>query len=168
MELCRGLEAKSPVALAYAKEAVNLALQGPHRTNLESEARLFAMLFATEDQKEGMAAFAEKAAPSSADARGRRSRSPKLLESEVVEAAVVASGLRSRSGSRAGRFRVLVVPGLTHRAAVDGQPQKCRRPALALERDRVRVSGPLNRLEGRAVREHAISSELEGSTPIAK
>jgi enoyl-CoA hydratase len=60
LELCHGLEAKSPVALAYAKEAVNLALQGPHRTNLESEARLFAMLFATEDQKEGMAAFAEK------------------------------------------------------------------------------------------------------------
>jgi enoyl-CoA hydratase len=63
LELCRGLEAKSPVALAYAKEAVNLALQGPHRTNLESEARLFAMLFASEDQKEGMAAFTEKRPP---------------------------------------------------------------------------------------------------------
>ena len=63
LELCRGLEAKSPVALAYAKEAVNLSLQGPHRTNLESEARLFAMLFASEDQKEGMAAFTEKRPP---------------------------------------------------------------------------------------------------------
>jgi enoyl-CoA hydratase len=63
LELCRGLEAKSPVALAYAKEAVNLALQGPHRTNLDSEARLFAMLFASEDQKEGMAAFVEKRPP---------------------------------------------------------------------------------------------------------
>jgi enoyl-CoA hydratase len=63
LELCRGLEAKSPLALAYAKEAVNLALQGPHRTNLESEARLFAMLFASEDQKEGMAAFVEKRPP---------------------------------------------------------------------------------------------------------
>jgi enoyl-CoA hydratase len=63
LELCRSLEAKSPVALAYAKEAVNLALQGPHRTNLESEARLFAMLFASEDQKEGMAAFVEKRPP---------------------------------------------------------------------------------------------------------
>jgi enoyl-CoA hydratase/carnithine racemase len=63
LELARGLEAKSPVALAYAKEAVNLALQGPHRTNLESEARLFAMLFASEDQKEGMAAFVEKRPP---------------------------------------------------------------------------------------------------------
>ncbi len=63
LELCRGLEAKSPVALAYAKEAVNLALQGPHRANLESEVRLFAMLFASEDQKEGMAAFTEKRPP---------------------------------------------------------------------------------------------------------
>src|SRR5688572_1328139 len=63
LELCRGLEAKSPLALAYAKEAVNVALQGPHRTNLEIEARLFAMLFSSEDQSEGMAAFAEKRPP---------------------------------------------------------------------------------------------------------
>jgi enoyl-CoA hydratase len=68
LELARALEAKSPVALAYAKEAVNLALQGPHRANLESEARLFAMLFASEDQKEGMAAFVEKRPP---EFRGR-------------------------------------------------------------------------------------------------
>ena len=68
LDLCRGLEAKSPLALAYAKEAVNLSLQGPHRSNLETEARLFAMLFASEDQKEGMAAFAEKRSP---EFRGR-------------------------------------------------------------------------------------------------
>jgi len=68
LELCRTLAAKSPVALAYAKEAVNLALQGDHRANLATEARLFAMLFATEDQQEGMAAFAEKRDP---EFRGR-------------------------------------------------------------------------------------------------
>jgi enoyl-CoA hydratase/carnithine racemase len=68
LDLCRGLEAKSALALAYAKEAVNLSLQGPHRTNLEVEERLFAMLFASEDQKEGMAAFAEKRPP---EFRGR-------------------------------------------------------------------------------------------------
>ena len=68
LELCRGLEAKSPLALAYAKEAVNLSLQGPHRSNLESEARLFAMLFGSEDQQEGMAAFVEKRPP---EFRGR-------------------------------------------------------------------------------------------------
>jgi enoyl-CoA hydratase len=63
LELCRGLAAKSPLALAYAKEAVNLSLQGPHRSNLEIEARLFALLFSSEDQKEGMAAFVEKREP---------------------------------------------------------------------------------------------------------
>jgi enoyl-CoA hydratase len=68
LELCRTLAAKSPLALAYAKEAVNLALQGEHRANLATEARLFAMLFATEDQTEGMAAFAEKRQP---EFRGR-------------------------------------------------------------------------------------------------
>ena len=68
LELCRELAAKSPVALAYAKEAVNLALQGDHRANLATEARLFAMLFATEDQQEGMAAFVEKREP---EFRGR-------------------------------------------------------------------------------------------------
>jgi enoyl-CoA hydratase len=63
LELCETFAAKGPLALAYAKEATNLALQGDHRASLETEARLFAMLFSTEDQKEGMAAFAEKRDP---------------------------------------------------------------------------------------------------------
>jgi enoyl-CoA hydratase/carnithine racemase len=54
------LVSKGPLALAACKEACNLALQGDHSENLETEARLFAELFATEDQTEGMAAFAEK------------------------------------------------------------------------------------------------------------
>jgi enoyl-CoA hydratase len=62
-EIAEGLAEKSPLALAYAKEAVNLALQGDHRANLELEARLFAMMFSSEDQKEGMAAFVEKREP---------------------------------------------------------------------------------------------------------
>jgi enoyl-CoA hydratase len=61
--LAEGLAAKSALALVYAKEATNLALQGPHRANLETEARLFAMMFSSEDQKEGMAAFIEKRQP---------------------------------------------------------------------------------------------------------
>jgi enoyl-CoA hydratase/carnithine racemase len=67
-ELCETLAAKSPLALAYAKEATNLALQGEHRASLETEERLFAMLFSSEDQKEGMAAFVEKREP---EFRGR-------------------------------------------------------------------------------------------------
>jgi enoyl-CoA hydratase len=62
-QLAQGLAAKSPLALAYAKEAVNQALQGDHRGNLELEARLFAMMFSSADQKEGMAAFVEKREP---------------------------------------------------------------------------------------------------------
>jgi enoyl-CoA hydratase len=68
LELCETLSAKSPVALAYAKEASNLALSGDHGSNLEAEVRLFALLFSTDDQKEGMAAFVEKRAP---EFRGR-------------------------------------------------------------------------------------------------
>ncbi len=59
-ELCEVLVAKGPLALAAAKEACNLALQGDHAENLETEARLFSELFATDDQTEGMSAFAEK------------------------------------------------------------------------------------------------------------
>jgi enoyl-CoA hydratase len=62
-ELCAALAAKSPVALAAAKEATNLALSGDHSGNLRTEAHLFSMAFATEDQKEGMAAFVEKREP---------------------------------------------------------------------------------------------------------
>ena len=57
------LAGKSPIALAAAKEATNRALQGGHRENLEQEATLFAFLFSTDDQQEGMAAFVEKRQP---------------------------------------------------------------------------------------------------------
>ena len=63
LELAQGLAAKSPVALAAAKEATNLALSGDHPGNLRTEAHLFSMAFSTEDQKEGMAAFVEKRKP---------------------------------------------------------------------------------------------------------
>jgi enoyl-CoA hydratase len=54
------LASKSPLALAYAKEAANLALQGSHEASLTQEASFFALLFSTEDAKEGLTAFAEK------------------------------------------------------------------------------------------------------------
>jgi enoyl-CoA hydratase len=59
-ELAALLAAKSPIALAAAKEATNLAFSGDHRDNLRTEAHLFSMAFATQDQSEGMAAFVEK------------------------------------------------------------------------------------------------------------
>jgi enoyl-CoA hydratase len=60
LETARLLASKSPKALAHAKEACNRALQGEHRANLDQEASLFAMLFASDDAKEGMSAFIEK------------------------------------------------------------------------------------------------------------
>ncbi|KAL7421548.1 hypothetical protein Q5752_003317 [Cryptotrichosporon argae] len=51
------------VAVQAGKEAVNAALENPLEQGLKYERRLFQQLFATEDQKEGMAAFAEKRKP---------------------------------------------------------------------------------------------------------
>ena len=54
---------KSPVALRLAKEAVNAAYEMGLTDALAHERRLFYLLFASEDQKEGMAAFLEKRKP---------------------------------------------------------------------------------------------------------
>ncbi len=54
---------KSPIALRLAKEAVNAAYEMSLTDALTHERRLFYLLFATEDQKEGMAAFLEKRPP---------------------------------------------------------------------------------------------------------
>jgi enoyl-CoA hydratase len=62
-EAARALAAKGPLALAAAKRAVNHALQGDHVENLIAEADGFGELFATDDQTEGMTAFAEKREP---------------------------------------------------------------------------------------------------------
>ena len=53
---------KPPLALRMAKEAINHAYELPLAEGVHLERRLFNMLFATEDQKEGMAAFVEKRA----------------------------------------------------------------------------------------------------------
>ena len=57
------IAAKSPIALRIAKEAVNHAFELPLAEGIHLERRLFNMLFATADQKEGMAAFVEKRPP---------------------------------------------------------------------------------------------------------
>jgi enoyl-CoA hydratase len=54
------IAAMSLPALLAAKEAVNRAFEAPLAEGFRFERRLFATLFATADQKEGMAAFVEK------------------------------------------------------------------------------------------------------------
>jgi enoyl-CoA hydratase len=63
LELARSMASKSPLALAYAKEAANRALHGDLGANLVHEADLFAILFSSEDAREGMSAFTEKREP---------------------------------------------------------------------------------------------------------
>src|SRR5205814_4885672 len=50
-------------SVLMAKEAVNRAFETTLAEGVHFERRLFHSLFATEDQKEGMAAFAEKRKP---------------------------------------------------------------------------------------------------------
>jgi enoyl-CoA hydratase len=63
LEIAQAISAKSPVAIAYAKEATNRALAGDLSTNYMVEADLFSILFSTEDAKEGLRAFTEKREP---------------------------------------------------------------------------------------------------------
>jgi enoyl-CoA hydratase len=58
LETARALAVKSPVALALAKRLVNLAPGA-----LDVEAEEFGELFASEDAKEGLAAFVDKREP---------------------------------------------------------------------------------------------------------
>jgi enoyl-CoA hydratase len=57
------IAALSGPSVAMAKEAVNAAFETGLTEGVRTERRLFLSLFATEDQKEGMSAFAEKRKP---------------------------------------------------------------------------------------------------------
>jgi enoyl-CoA hydratase len=63
LTLAASIATKSPLALRLAKEAVNVAYEMSLTDALAHERRLFYLLFASEDQKEGMAAFVEKRTP---------------------------------------------------------------------------------------------------------
>jgi enoyl-CoA hydratase len=68
IKLANEIGARAPVAAQLGKEAVNKAFELSLSEGLHLERQFFAMLFATEDQKEGMAAFVEKR---SAEWKGR-------------------------------------------------------------------------------------------------
>ncbi len=61
--LAKEVATKAPIALQLAKESVNKAFSSTLEAGIEYERKNFYMLFSTEDQKEGMAAFVEKRKP---------------------------------------------------------------------------------------------------------
>ena len=63
MSAARKIAEKSQVTVRVVKESVNRSYETTLREGLLFERRLFHALFATEDQKEGMAAFLEKREP---------------------------------------------------------------------------------------------------------
>jgi enoyl-CoA hydratase len=63
IDLAGRIAAMPPLAVRAAKEAVQRADELPLEAGLEFERRTFYLLFASEDQREGMAAFSEKRAP---------------------------------------------------------------------------------------------------------
>jgi enoyl-CoA hydratase len=60
IKLASTIAEKSPIAVQMAKESVLKAYEMPLQEALFFERKNFYMLFATEDQKEGMQAFIEK------------------------------------------------------------------------------------------------------------
>jgi len=63
LELAAEIAGRAPLALRLGKEAVNQAFESFLQDGLQDERRLFYFLFASQDQKEGMAAFIEKRKP---------------------------------------------------------------------------------------------------------
>ncbi len=60
LQLAGEIAARAPLAVRLAKEAINQAFESFLSDGLADERRAFYMLFASQDQKEGMRAFVEK------------------------------------------------------------------------------------------------------------
>ncbi|MFV1859069.1 MAG: enoyl-CoA hydratase-related protein [Anaerolineales bacterium] len=60
IQLAHEIAARAPLAIRFAKEAVNNAYETFLADGIADERRSFYFLFSTEDQKEGMKAFVEK------------------------------------------------------------------------------------------------------------
>ncbi len=63
LALAAEIAGRAPLALQFGKDAVNHAFDSFLESGLEAERRMFYSLFSTEDQAEGMRAFAEKRPP---------------------------------------------------------------------------------------------------------
>lgn len=60
MAMAKKIASKAPIAVRYAKEAINRGIETDIDTGISIEADLFGLCFSTEDQKEGMRAFLNK------------------------------------------------------------------------------------------------------------
>lgn len=60
MAMAKEIASKAPIAVRYAKACIDRGLQTDIESGIGIENELFAMCFATRDQKEGMGAFLEK------------------------------------------------------------------------------------------------------------
>jgi enoyl-CoA hydratase len=63
VKLAKDIAALSPISVQLAKESVNKSYEQNLQESLYFERKNFYMCFASEDQKEGMAAFVEKRKP---------------------------------------------------------------------------------------------------------
>lgn len=63
MEMANKILSKGQIAIRYSKTAINRGIETDIDTGMAIEKDLFGLCFATEDQKEGMAAFLEKRTP---------------------------------------------------------------------------------------------------------
>ncbi|AIY89842.1 enoyl-CoA hydratase/isomerase family protein [Geoglobus acetivorans] len=63
MEIAEKIAEKSPIAVKFAKKAINSAKSMSLADGLKYELTLFSMLFSTNDAREGMKAFLEKRKP---------------------------------------------------------------------------------------------------------
>lgn len=60
MTMAKTIASKAPIAVKYAKEAINRGLEADMDTAIALETELFGLCFATSDQKKGMQAFLNK------------------------------------------------------------------------------------------------------------
>ncbi len=63
MKLAQSIAARAPLSVRLIKQAINQAFETPLSQGLWEERQLFYLLFASEDMREGMAAFLEKRKP---------------------------------------------------------------------------------------------------------
>ncbi len=63
MEMAKKIAANSPIAVKYAKSAINRGYETDIETGMYIEKDIFGLCFATEEQTEGMTAFVEKRKP---------------------------------------------------------------------------------------------------------